>query len=184
MLLAGTETIICAHTHAAKSYKVALTGLSVEMEDQEKVWNSADYSPSGYGSGELTDYDAHLQKNQSLASRFFTSFRRDPNAHSTPKGATVGSDGKIYDVEGAAQATASSPLQRSLKGRHLQMIAIGGSIGTGFIRWLRKRSRARRSCVSGAQLRPYRYYAVLHCPCSWRNGSVVPSCWLLLGLLY
>ncbi|CAN6625590.1 general amino-acid permease Gap1p [Trichomonascus vanleenenianus] len=34
-------------------------------------------------------------------------------------------------VEKAAAATAKSPLSRSLKARHLQMIAIGGSIGTG-----------------------------------------------------
>ncbi|KPI39623.1 General amino-acid permease GAP1 [Cyphellophora attinorum] len=38
---------------------------------------------------------------------------------------------KAYDVEQATEATAASPLLRQLKGRHLQMIAIGGSIGTG-----------------------------------------------------
>ncbi|KAF1815384.1 putative amino acid permease [Eremomyces bilateralis CBS 781.70] len=67
-----------------------------------------------------------------LSRRIIDSFKRDPaHVHTiTPRGA-VGSDGKLFDVEGAAEATATSPLLRKLKGRHLQMIAIGGSIGTG-----------------------------------------------------
>ncbi|KAJ8141630.1 hypothetical protein OXX79_007513 [Metschnikowia pulcherrima] len=45
--------------------------------------------------------------------------------------ADLGIDPNLSEVEKAAIVTANSPLSRSLKGRHLQMIAIGGSIGTG-----------------------------------------------------
>lgn len=38
---------------------------------------------------------------------------------------------RYYDLRSANTKTASTLLARDLKGRHLQMIAIGGSIGTG-----------------------------------------------------
>lgn len=66
---------------------------------------------------------------EGIGRRVMESFKRDPNFNMTPKG-SLGADGKVFDVETAAQNTANSPLARKLKGRHLQMIAIGGSIGT------------------------------------------------------
>ncbi|KAK4131302.1 amino acid permease [Trichocladium antarcticum] len=42
-----------------------------------------------------------------------------------------GADQRYYDLRSATTKTASTMLARELKGRHLQMIAISGSIGTG-----------------------------------------------------
>lgn len=95
------------------------------MEDAEKVIpTAAQYSAPDSGTEVGQNYDHP----RSWSTRVFDSFKRDPNAHATPPG-TVGADGKVFDVEGAVAATAESPLSRHLKGRHLQMIAIGGSIG-------------------------------------------------------
>jgi len=73
-------------------------------------------------------YDDTVTPRASVPRRMLESFKRDPSLRATPKG-VVGANGKVFDVEAAALATAESPLARKLKGRHLQMIAIGGSIG-------------------------------------------------------
>ena len=85
-------------------------------------------------------YEEITEVRHSYGRRIFNSFKRDPNLNVTPKGA-VGANGRVFnpddttdgrtwDPDQAALGTATSPLARKLKGRHLQMIAIGGSIGT------------------------------------------------------
>ncbi|KAH7358844.1 general amino-acid permease GAP1 [Plectosphaerella cucumerina] len=78
--------------------------------------------------------------------RFFESFERDPDRRMIPKYAASSrrhtdevtdydsiNDGGAhhYDLQHATLVTSNPSLARKLKGRHLQMIAIGGSIGTG-----------------------------------------------------
>ena len=65
----------------------------------------------------------------SWSRRFVDSFKRDPNAHVT-KPAQTGTNTKGgFDHLAAAERTANSGLAHKLKARHMQMIAIGGSIG-------------------------------------------------------
>jgi amino acid transporter len=79
---------------------------------------------------QASDYHGESSEHRDgIGRRVIESFKRDPNFVLTPKG-SLGTDGKVFDVETAAHNTANSPLARRLKGRHLQMIAIGGSIGT------------------------------------------------------
>jgi amino acid transporter len=87
----------------------------------------------GRGSQNSDYYGESSVHRDGIAMRVLDSFKRDPNSSMTPKGA-LGADGTVYDVEQAAANTANSPLARRLKGRHLQMIAIGGSIGMRFER--------------------------------------------------
>lgn len=110
------------------------------MEDAEKVVPTA----GQYSSPDsATEIGQNYEHQGSFMTRLVDSFKRDPNAHTTPPG-TVGADGKVFDVEHATAATAESPLARSLKGRHLQMIAIGGSIGESDTVALKEETRSNR----------------------------------------
>jgi amino acid transporter len=110
------------------------------MDDVEK--GDSDYrkdsvpSPtySGHATSGEPNYEETTELHQSIPRRIIDSFKRDPNLTVTPKG-VVGANGRVFDPQTAAFATANSPLARKLKGRHLQMIAIGGSIGSLFL-WL------------------------------------------------
>jgi amino acid transporter len=60
------------------------------------------------------------------ATKAFDSFRQGPTREFAPATST---EGRNFNAQAAAWNTANTQLVRRLKGRHLQMIAIGGSIG-------------------------------------------------------
>jgi len=96
----------------------------------EKEEPEGEPAKSNGSSPPTAHHGALAEKGPSFVNRFFEGFRRDPNASITRFNiGAPGADGKVFDVEAAAQATADSPLARRLKARHLTMIAIGGSIG-------------------------------------------------------
>jgi yeast amino acid transporter len=105
------------------------------MEEKYEA-NQAGTSSSGSTPPPAAYAGESIPAKRSLKTRMWDSFKRDPNATVTKPGA-VGADGKVFDVESAARATADSPLSKRLKSRHLQMIAIGGSIGTSLLYRLR-----------------------------------------------
>lgn len=95
----------------------------------QKKARSTSSPDSSVGALEPSYYEEEVDP-RTVSRRIWDSFKRDPTLQVTPRG-VVGSNGRVFDPEMAAQRTAESPLARKLKGRHLQMIAIGGSIGTG-----------------------------------------------------
>ncbi|SGZ48188.1 CIC11C00000005527 [Sungouiella intermedia] len=88
------------------------------------VDNSSDYSGSRRLESSYSSYETY-EEEKNPVKRFINSF----------KPINLEDDGidtsNMTDMEKSVYATARHPLARRLKSRHLQMIAIGGSIGTG-----------------------------------------------------
>lgn len=105
--------------------------------------------------GSAYPYDNERSRTRPLR-RWLDSFRRDPGRHITPASVIHTAEGRnrasvirrsdelphldhvltresydwhYFDLHAANVGTANTMLSRELKGRHLQMIAIGGSIG-------------------------------------------------------
>ncbi|EPS44077.1 hypothetical protein H072_1931 [Dactylellina haptotyla CBS 200.50] len=97
----------------------------------ESVPNSPDYDNES-GVSPTTEYmprsAINLSPKKNLVARIVDGFRPHPSYYQRDYSIRKGGN---YDVEGANNNLADTPLSRKLKGRHLQMIAIGGSIGSG-----------------------------------------------------
>lgn len=87
---------------------------------------SKENSSSDKNGGVYIDaFDAQDSKPKKTGfSKFIDDFKKHDDAE-------MGIDPNLTEVEKIAVRTANSPLNRRLKSRHLQMIAIGGAIGTG-----------------------------------------------------
>jgi amino acid transporter len=83
------------------------------------------YHSSSTGARE-PNYEETTELSQSVPRRVWDSFKRNSDAQITPNG-VLKNDGTIFRTD--KEVAPESPLARKLKGRHLQMIAIGGSIG-------------------------------------------------------
>jgi amino acid transporter len=99
--------------------------------DPEKNLNLQD--SNGNNSPNRNDWaPGQDEPKRAWTTRFVDSFKRDPNAHVLkPTQETANPrNRRDFDHLAAAERTANSGLATKLKGRHLQMIAIGGSIGS------------------------------------------------------
>ena len=93
------------------------------MESFSDMENAKQYSASTSTVAPLVTKPEGVKRFQVKA---LDGFRSGPARHVAP---VLGQNGRNFDAKAAAFNTANTPFAKRLKGRHLQMIAIGGSIG-------------------------------------------------------
>ncbi|KAF8863372.1 general amino-acid permease-like protein GAP1 [Acephala macrosclerotiorum] len=81
-------------------------------------------------SGGQPVYEETTEVQGNLFHRAIDNFKRQPGSVDE-NGNPIHAQGRIFDPTNAALATTNTGMERVLQGRHMQMIAIGGSIGTG-----------------------------------------------------
>jgi len=116
-LAEGSSFTVHARAAEAKRLSAGVRGATARFIDSFRREDGGRIGPDGNIEFHVTDADG-------LPSQTF----------GAPAGVHVARDHRgqrYYDLQTANAKTASSLLTRELKGRHLQMIAIGGSIGTG-----------------------------------------------------
>ena len=115
--------MICfrGYLSVAKELSHSTINMKIDIEKHTSTFSVASDNPSVY--------DETSNNKQSWTTRLIDSFRPDPRTQAVLNGGASDNDGRQFDSMRAASATAESPLARKLKSRHLQMIAIGGSIG-------------------------------------------------------
>jgi len=147
-------------------------------DDVEKYAEKSDYKPAGYGEDEQRRRGSVTSIHDGFFGAFtLESFKRNPNARVVTE--ATDSEGRPLPD----QPPAEPALAMKLKERHLQMIAIGGSIGMNIyshpvitmlissrywsLRRIRICSRHRWPCCINYRLRSHWNDVILHCSCSW-----------------
>ncbi|KAK6544109.1 glyceraldehyde-3-phosphate dehydrogenase 1 [Orbilia ellipsospora] len=110
--------------HFSTAKKLSISTMAESVPASPDYDNEA-VSPTTYLPRSAINFPAK----KSIVTRIVDGFRPHPSYYDHDSFNVK--KGGNYDVEGANHKVAATPLSRKLKGRHLQMIAIGGSIGSG-----------------------------------------------------